>query len=225
MIRELRRLVYFIYFCIAKHLKYPTCRIRSNFILPGVQLGRHVWIERSVKVYPGVSIGDYTFINENTRLDPATGRIGKFCSISHDVKIGLGPHPLSFFTTSPAGYSPQRGIVREWLYDEAAAKKPVQIGNDVFIAANAIVLAGTTIGDGAVIAAGSVVTRDVPPYAVVAGIPAAIVRYRFDPVTIERLLRLKWWDMDERTIAKHASLGFSIDQFIDAMQSERRSGR
>lgn len=193
MLRHFLKHLYFLYFSIAKYFKYPHCQLRTNFILPGVKLGKGVIIFEGCRIYSNIEIGDHTFINENTRIDPFTKSIGRYCSISHGVKIGLGPHPLHFVSTSPIFYSPTRGMVREKLYDEAQAKGLTEIGHDVFIAANAVVLAGVKIGTGAVVTAGSVVVKDVPPYAVVSGNPASILKYRFDESTIASLLKSEWW--------------------------------
>ena len=94
------RLFYFVFFYFYKRLKYPGCLIKTSFVLPGVKLGVGVVLREGVKVYRGVHIGDYTFVNEGTRIDPNTESVGKYCSISHGVKIGLGPHPVDFFSTS-----------------------------------------------------------------------------------------------------------------------------
>lgn len=211
---------YLCLFWLIKRFKYPSCRIETNHVFPGVKLGRGVILKKGVKVYRNVEIGDHTFVNEDTRIDPNTKTIGKFCSISHNVKIGLGPHPVSFFSTSPLFYSPSRSMVKTEHYDEFADRGYASVGHDVFIAANAIVISGVKIGHGAVVAAGSVVTHDVPPYAIVGGVPARILRYRFDEITIERLLRVRWWDLDPNVVAKHASLGFSVNEFLDEIEGE-----
>jgi acetyltransferase-like isoleucine patch superfamily enzyme len=139
------------------------------------------------------------------------------------VKIGVGPHPVDFFTTSPAFYEPQRGFVAKLLYDEYATGGYAEIGNDVFIASNSIVLAGVKIGSGAVVAAGSVVTKDVDPYQIVAGVPARLIRYRFSQEIIQKLLDLRWWDLPPEMIARHAALGFDIEGFIAALTRESRN--
>ncbi|MDG0817346.1 CatB-related O-acetyltransferase [Bdellovibrio svalbardensis] len=216
MFKTLLKKIYFCYFAITKRFKYPTCILQTNFILPGVKLGRHVIIENRCKVYRNVMIGDYTFINENTRIDPNTKSIGKFCSISHDVKIGMGPHPLAFVSTSPVFYSKARGFVGADLYDEYADKGYTEIGNDVFIACNAVVLAGVKIGHGAVVTASSVVIKDVPPYAVVGGNPAKLIKFRFAEDEIVQLLKSKWWDMDLKTLLKSPEQMTSVRKFIDS---------
>jgi acetyltransferase-like isoleucine patch superfamily enzyme len=192
--REILKKFYFLFFSIYKYLKYPNCKINTNFILPGVKIGNYVLIRKHCKINRGVEIGDYTFINEYTQVDSNTKSIGKYCSIAHNVKIGMGPHPISYFSTSPVFYAKSRGFVKEDSYDEYEDKGYTVIGNDVFIASNVIIMAGVTIGDGAVVAAGAIVTKDVPPYAIVGGTPAKIIKYRFDESTINLLLDLRWWD-------------------------------
>ncbi len=95
----------------------------------------------------------------------------------------------------------------------------VVIGNDVWIGANAIILPGVNIGDGAVIGAGTVVTKDVPPYAIVGGNPARVIKYRFDENTINTLLKIKWWDFPYQTIIDNIDQFYSVDKFIDRFKN------
>ncbi|MES2256310.1 MAG: CatB-related O-acetyltransferase [Pseudomonadota bacterium] len=220
---SLSRILYSAYFSLARYFLYPGRSIRTLRVMPHVKIGKGAVLRTGVYVASGTAIGDHTFINEWTRIDPGTRSIGKYCSISHNVKIGVGPHPFDFFTTSPAFYEPQRGFVARLLYDEYAAGGYAEIGNDVFIASNAIVLAGVKVGNGAVIAAGSVVTKDVDPYLIVAGVPAKPVRYRFPPETIQKLLDLRWWDLPPEMVARHAAQGFDIEAFIVALANEGRN--
>jgi len=206
--------MYFIYFSIYKHIKYPTCKIDTNFIMPSVKLGKKVIIRAGCKIQKNISIGDYTSINENTQVDSNCKAIGKFCSISHGVKIGMGSHPLSFVSTSTLFYEPYRGFVDKQLYDEFEDKGFTTIGHDVLIGSNAIILAGINIGNGAVIAAGSIVTKDIPPYAVVGGNPAKVIKYRFNEKIIERLLKIEWWDMDIKLLLNKFQYMSDVDKFI-----------
>ena len=114
--------------------------------------------------------------------------IGRYCSIAADVWAGAREHPMSSLTTS---FSPNCGGIPP--EDPACL---VEIGNDVWVGAGAFIKGGVRIGDGAVVAAHAVVTRDVPPYAVVGGVPARVIRYRFDEATVGDLLALKWWNYD-----------------------------
>jgi acetyltransferase-like isoleucine patch superfamily enzyme len=160
-------------------------------------------------------LGDFTFIASNTQISKTT--IGKFCSIGPDCKIGLGKHPSKdFVSTHPIFYSilkqAQVTFAQESYYNEFSK---VIIGNDVWLGANVIVLDGINIGDGAIIAAGSVVTRDVPPYAIVGGVPARIIRYRFEKSQIEKLLQTKWWDMDINYLKTNFIKFHSIDNYLN----------
>ncbi len=151
--------------------------------------GRAVRYTNEIARYRDFEIGDYTYGKPlvywwggSTKL-----KIGKYCSLAPGSTFVVGgEHSTRHITTYPfisfSGKRPDTG------------KGNVVIGNDVWIGLNALVLSGVTIGDGAVIGAGCVVTKDVAPYAIVAGNPARLIRYRFSPETIESLLKIKWWD-------------------------------
>lgn len=134
-------------------------------------------------------------------------RIGRYCSFGEEVQIGRHPHAMHYMSTSPYFYTPYRTILdmdpprgKEMAPADFRRKtKPVvakltTIGNDVWIGHGAFILPGVTIGDGAVVGAMAVVTKDVPPYAVVVGSPARVVKYRFPPRQIQMLLKSKWWE-------------------------------
>jgi acetyltransferase-like isoleucine patch superfamily enzyme len=153
----------------------------------------------------GSTIGDHTYIELGARISAAD--VGRYCSIAPYALIGLSEHPLGqhvsthplFFRRAPAlGYD----LVE---HDTHVDLQRTRVGNDVWIGAAACVRSGVTVGDGAVIGAGAVVTRDVPPYAIVAGVPARLVRYRFPEDTIAFLLDLRWWDRDRAWLRDHAS--------------------
>lgn len=151
-----------------------------------------------VKIYRGailnnVTIGAYTYVSYS-RINNAT--IGSFCSIAADVNVGPGEHPTNFLSTHPVFYSDSSifGQVNTMKLDFEENRR-ITIGNDVWIGLGATVLNGVSIGDGAIVAAGSVVTKDIPPYAIVCGVPARVIKYRFPDCVIEKLIQLSWWNL------------------------------
>lgn len=170
-----------------------------------------------------VTVGRYTYgVNRNIFVRAsakAPCSIGAFCAIGPDVLIyGQADHQL----VSPSGY-PFRSeyFIRDAIPVEPITRGPVRIGNDVWICSRAIILSGVTIGDGAAIGAGAVVARDVPPYAVVTGNPARVVRMRFSPDIIARMLEIRWWDWPEEKIIRFEPLLFGdMDAFLKAAAGE-----
>lgn len=157
--------------------------------------GRYNTLYENVSLHHS-SLGDFTYIAGDTQISNTT--IGKFCSIGPDCKIGLGKHPSKdFVSTHPIFFSTlkqtQITFADKNYFEEF---EDIFIGNDVWIGANVVVVDGVKIGNGAIVAVGSVVTKDIPPYAIVGGVPAKIIRYRFEQNEIEKLLKLNWWDMD-----------------------------
>ena len=198
-----------------------------NYIrkIKGKKNNTHISI--SADVYNSVLEGD-NFIGENTRLNNSTlgkfsyigsdcfflkTKIGRYCSIASGCRVVYGNHPTKkFVSTHPAFYSSKRSSGRSFVVDDkfqemsyADEKKQflVTIGNDVWIASHVMILNGVSIGDGSIIAAGAVVTQDVQPYAIVGGVPARIIGYRFDKDQIDKLEEIKWWDKDEHWIIDH----------------------
>jgi acetyltransferase-like isoleucine patch superfamily enzyme len=141
-------------------------------------------------------------------------KTGKFCMFAHRVIILVGgEHDLEKVTCYPlkATFHMSNGN-----NVDSASKGPVIIGNDVWIGAGAIILSGVTIGDGAIVGAGSVVTHDIPPYAIVAGNPAKIIRYRFSKNQIDKLLEIAWWNWGEDKIKANINYFYGdIDSFIN----------
>jgi phosphonate metabolism protein (transferase hexapeptide repeat family) len=150
-----------------------------------------------------VILGDYSYIVSDSSA--TYSEIGKFCSIARDVRINPGNHPtwraaqhhFSYRAVSYELGENDDAEFFEWRRDDK-----VTIGHDVWIGHGATILAGVTVGTGAVIGAGAVVSKDVPPYAVVVGVPAKVIKYRFEPQVREQLLALAWWDWDHDRLAE-----------------------
>jgi len=161
-------------------------------------------INRFVRLHD-VNVDAYSYVGPRSRL--ISSSVGKFCSISWDCEIGLQSHPTNFISTSPIFIEKENGTGSSWVSkDKVNIELPVIIGNDVWIGARSMVMGGIKVGDGAVIAAGAVVTKDVPPYAVVGGVPARVITYRFSEEVIDVLLEIKWWDMPESELKKKLNL-------------------
>lgn len=153
----------------------------------------------------GVKLGDYSYLGRGTVAHNLT--VGKYTSISDFCTIGLPGHPTSAISTSPIFNSVNNGT-RFSFTDKNTYSSPmnVQIGNDVWVGYGVMIVKNVTIGDGAIVAAGAVVTKDVPPYAIVGGVPAKIIKYRFPQEIIQRLMEIKWWDLPESLLKNNISL-------------------
>ncbi|WP_425461982.1 CatB-related O-acetyltransferase [Neptuniibacter pectenicola] len=146
----------------------------------------------------GVEIGRYTYINVASVVY-GNVKIGRFCSIGRSVEIGLANHPSDYLSTHPFQVAKSL-FMNDPYYASVQRKawrfhKPTSIGNDVWIGAKACINSGVSIGDGAIVAAGAIVTKDVEPYSIVGGVPAKIIKKRFSPEVITSLLKTKWWDL------------------------------
>lgn len=159
--------------------------------------GRFTKLYRPYRIYD-TQVGDYTYVARNAMINGTT--VGRFCSIGPNFVCGKGTHPTDKLSTAPMFYSLgcQNGmtLAREDKLDEM---RSVEIGNDVFVGANVVVFNGVKIGDGAIVAAGAVVNKDIPPYAIVGGVPAKVIRMRFSDDCVASLRRIQWWNFpDER---------------------------
>lgn len=165
-------------------------------------------------VLDDVVLGDLSYVSRGARISNAT--VGRFSCIGPETLIGLGRHPTRQFVSShPAFYSTRAQAQLTFVAGQKFEEfRPVTIGNDVWIGARAIVLDGASIGDGAIVAAGAVVAGEVPPYAVVSGVPAEVVRYRFDEATIEAVRRSCWWNLDLDILRANAAAFADPGAFI-----------
>jgi phosphonate metabolism protein (transferase hexapeptide repeat family) len=196
---------------IAETVIHETVRLREAVI------GRRCEVLRN-SIVEYASLGDYSYLGEN--CDIAGAVIGKFTAIANSVRIGAPNHPMGRpsqhrFTYCPEYYEATATRDRDFFASRRADR--VMVGNDCWIGHAAIILPGVSVGDGAVIAAGAVVSRDVRPYTIVGGVPARAIRARFPEAVAERLQRIAWWDWPDDLIFARMSdfRSEAIEQFCD----------
>lgn len=191
-----------------------TCNVNQS-----AELGGNNYIGSKSYFFGCIGYGSY--LGSNCSF---YGKIGKYCSIASGVKVVNGFHPTSEgISTHPAFYSTKNSVglsyvknncFKEYRYADPEKKYAVVVGNDVWIGTDAILMAGITVGDGAVIAAGAVVTKDVAPYSIVGGVPAKEIKKRFDDEKIEVLLNLQWWNKDEKWMQENSDKFMNPDRFF-----------
>lgn len=197
----------------------PTARVRESTLGAWTAVGARTTIAET-------TFGDYSYVVNDSSIIYAT--IGKFCSIAAHTRLNPGNHPLDraalhHFTYRSHAY--QLGEADDADFFHWRRQHAVTLGHDVWIGHGATVLPGVTIGDGAAVGAGAVVSRDVEPFAVVAGVPARFIRYRFDEPTRVRLARLAWWHWSREAL--RAALpdfrSLSIGDFLDKYENTASS--
>jgi len=163
-------------------------------------------------------IGEHSYGTIQVIGRSGTVKVGKFCSIAGNVSAIMVGHRIDWITTYPFG---AREIRSKWPHAIEIVGHPqvygdIEIGSDVWIGQNVTLMGGISIGHGAVIAASSLVVKDVPQYALVGGVPSTILKYRFDPDRIEALLRIAWWDWPDDVIAREVKhlCSKNVDEFI-----------
>lgn len=163
------------------------------------------------------SLGDYSYL-AGSDGQVIYSRIGKFCSIASHVVINPGDHPMERVTQHHCTYRRRRygfADTDDQAIFDRRRRQYCTIGHDVWIGTAAKIMAGVTIGDGAVVAAGAVVTRDVLPYQLVAGVPARLVRKRFPDDIAARLCKIRWWDWDRATLAARFADFYDLERFLE----------
>ena len=187
-----------------------STKVGNDSLFGSNVFAKNCLIDENVNIYNNIrliktTVGNRTYLTSNSSISYC--KIGSYCSIGSELKAGLGIHPSrNFVSTYPAFYSTDNNgcmcsFVDKNLFEET---KAIHIGNDVWIGDRVIILDGVRVGNGAILATGAVVTKDVPDYAVVGGVPANVIRYRFSPNEIKYLLNLSWWDKEEKWIQKNA---------------------
>jgi len=197
-------------------------QIHSSASLRDAKLGRFTEVKERVQFWDS-ELGDYSYIERHAQVIYA--RIGKFCAVAANACINALEHPIDRVSQHKITYRPNEyflGAKLEKGFRERRRAQIVETGNDVWIGQGAIVMPGVQIGHGAVIAAGAVVTKDVSPYAIVAGVPAGFLRWRFAPKISERIMALGWWDWEHdriaQTIADMQTL--SAEAFVDKYEGQ-----
>ena len=175
-------------------------------------------IRRGNRVYNS-QIDRYTYITKNCLIQNT--KVGSFCSISESCYIGMPEHPVEYVSTSPAFLKGKNYLKCNFSDLEYEEGKRTEIGNDVWIGVGVKIKSGVKIGDGAVIGAGAVITKDVSPYAIVGGVPAKIIRYRFDEETIDKLLNIQWWELPDEKIKKVSMHANDPKKLIKMLEEEK----
>ncbi|RLA51975.1 MAG: antibiotic acetyltransferase [Gammaproteobacteria bacterium] len=192
-------------------------------ISAGVIIGPNCILGQNTKIYENsilanTIIGDYSYIGGNSELKNCT--IGKYCSIAPEVRIGLGIHPTDKISTYPGFYSRKAsGAVQIGEDPNTREYEPVVIGHDVWVGNRAMIMDGVEVGNGCIVAAGSVVTKNIEPYSIVGGVPAKLIRKRFEANEIDALQELKWWDKGLQFCIDNADLFNNPQQFFRKYKS------
>lgn len=210
-------------------MRIPTTFIKSKYIAKLLAKSRipsfdNCEIDRTCNIsyecaLAKVKMGRYSYLAENTTVIDA--EIGSFCSIGGYVRIGGGIHPMDTVSMSPVFLKGRNFLRKHFSEIPYTSSETVYIGNDVWIGTGAWIKSGIKIGDGAVIGAHAVVTHDVEPYAVMVGVPAKMIRKRFDDIVIRKLLKIKWWNWSEENLKKYGKYFFKPEELFTALEGKK----
>lgn len=180
-------------------------------------------VDPLAKIYSGSefynsSLGRYSYVGYDCEIHNCD--IGTFCSIANNLIVGGAQHPMDWVSTSPVFYSVSGGTGHRLGNNTPPVDKRTTIGNDVWIGSRVTIMQGVHVSNGAVIGAGSVVTKDVPPYAIVAGVPAKIIKYRFSEDIIAKLDASEWWNLPKELLTKYSDLMVSPEAFLNEISAK-----
>lgn len=197
----------------------PSCRFYSGVVFIESKLeGMNILFNDTQLI--SSTLGRHTYIQKHTTI--VNAEIGKFCSIASNVSIGPGTHKIDGISTHPAFFLKNTPLIKTFvdkdLFD--SSKKSI-IGHDVWIGEKVVIIDGIKIGTGAIVAAGAIVTKDVEPYAVVGGVPAKHIKYRFDSETIDLLQKSEWWNYPEEWFEKNSELMLNTAEFIEYLRNDK----
>lgn len=198
-------------------IKYLIAKFLKKIRLASVKNSK---IARTSKVGAGSNVANttmdrYSFCGYDCDINNAV--IGSFCSIASNVRIGGAMHPVDWVSMSPVFYSGRDSVKKKFSSFDRPADKTTHIGSDVWIGDGAFIKQGVNVGVGVVIGMGSVVTKDVPPYAIVAGNPAHVIRKRFSDDIISRLLESRWWEKSDKELESLAADIKDPESFVNKM--------
>lgn len=197
---------------------YPSAQVNGD-----CTFGGYNYIHRNA-ILANAKVGRFTYISADCRLIGVN--IGSFCSIAGEVIAGAGIHPTHYVSTHPTFYSPDNtGFPASFATEKSFGEQlQINIGHDVWIGYRAILMDGITIGNGAIVGAGAVVTRDVEPYSIVAGVPGKLIRYRFSQEIIEQIQRSRWWEKDIEWIRANTTHFTNVEQFLRLCRKDSEGG-
>lgn len=180
---------------------------------------RHVLVKRFCMLH-NVSMGSYSYMGAHCNLFNC--KLGRFVSIAGNVSIGQTSHPLGYVSTNPMFYGMPFTASNAFCSKRIKKERKMNtVGHDAYLGQGVIIRDSLNIGVGAVVGAGAVVTHDVPPYAVVAGVPAKVIKYRFDETTREALLQSEWWNWPEEKLGELGDLFQDVSKFLEYLKNGR----
>jgi acetyltransferase-like isoleucine patch superfamily enzyme len=203
---------------LASRLRLIACKLINKARLTAIKSSS---VHATSKVEAGSTfyfstLAKHSFCGYDCEIQYAD--IGSFTSIANGVVIGGGRHPLEWVGMSPVFYEGRDSVTAKFSTHSREPPLQVTVGHDVWIGRSAILLPGVCVGDGAVVGAGAVVTKPVPPYAIVAGNPARLIRYRFNEDIIARLQAIQWWSLDEKRLQQLGAYFNDVEKFLAVVE-------